>query len=72
MMNFRTLALAAALIGSLAAPAFADQDRVPEGATASRRWTAAESRTPLASPAANPQQNFLALSGATGGFGQHS
>ncbi|MBP0492947.1 hypothetical protein [Roseomonas indoligenes] len=68
MMNFRTLALAAALIGSLAAPAFADQDRVPEGATASGRWTAGDSRTPLAGSTADR----LEQSGATGGGGQHS
>ncbi|MCR0985724.1 hypothetical protein [Roseomonas populi] len=74
MINLRSLALAAALIGGAltSAPAFADQDRVPEGATASGRWVAAEGRTPLASATSSAQQNFLALSGATGGAGQHS
>ncbi|WP_338661204.1 hypothetical protein VQH23_13245 [Pararoseomonas sp. SCSIO 73927] len=69
MTNLRTLALAAALIGSVAAPAFADQDRVPEGTTASGRWVAAESRTPLAGNAAG---NLLEQSGATGGAGQQN
>ncbi|MCR0981970.1 hypothetical protein [Roseomonas populi] len=68
MMNLRTLALAAALIGSVAAPAFADQVRVPEGATASGRWVAADSRTALAG---NSGQTILEQSGATGGGGQH-
>ena len=64
MMNF--LALAAALIGPIATPAFADQDRVPEGAPASG------SRTPLASNTADAGQKFLSRSGATGGAGQTS
>ncbi|MBP0496483.1 hypothetical protein [Roseomonas indoligenes] len=72
MMNLRPLALAAALIGSIAAPAFADQDRVPEGATASGRWVQADSRTPLAGSLSDAEQNLLSRSGATGGAGQSS
>jgi hypothetical protein len=72
MMNIRTLALAAALIGSIAAPAFADQDRVPEGATASGAWTQSGSRTPLAGNVAGAGDTLLERSGATGGGGQHS
>ncbi|WP_338661132.1 hypothetical protein VQH23_12870 [Pararoseomonas sp. SCSIO 73927] len=68
MSSLRTLALATALIGSLAAPALADQDRVPEGATASGRWVATGSRTSLAG---NSGQGLLEASGATGGGGQH-
>ncbi|MCR0984975.1 hypothetical protein [Roseomonas populi] len=68
-MSLRTLALAAALIGSVAVPAFADQDRVPEGATASGAWTQTASRTPLAGSIADAQQTFLERSGATGGDG---
>ncbi|MBP0493797.1 hypothetical protein [Roseomonas indoligenes] len=74
MTTIRNIALAAALIGGAlaSAPAFADQDRVPEGATASGRWVGADSRTPLASNLATAQQNALEASGATGGAGQHS
>ena len=67
MTKLRTLALAAALIGSIASPAFAEQERVPQGATASGRWVQADSRTMLAG---SPQQTFLERSGATGGAGQ--
>ncbi|MBP0493945.1 hypothetical protein [Roseomonas indoligenes] len=69
MINLRTIALAAALIGSLAAPAFADQERVPAGATASSAWTQSGNRTPLAGGSG---QTMLEMSGATGGGGQHS
>ncbi|WP_338665559.1 hypothetical protein VQH23_10345 [Pararoseomonas sp. SCSIO 73927] len=71
MFNLRNLALAAALIGGAlaSAPAFADQDRVPEGATASGAWVSApNSRTPLAGAG----QSFLERTGATGGAGQQN
>ncbi len=68
MMNLRTLALAAALIGSITAPAFADQDRVPEGATASGAYVGSASRTMLGYAGGD----LLSQSGATGGGGQHS
>ncbi|MBP0494094.1 hypothetical protein [Roseomonas indoligenes] len=72
MSSFRILALAAALIGSAAAPAFAASDYLP-GATAVPAWTAADnSRTPLASNADRSGQTLLEQSGATGGGGQHS
>ncbi|MBP0491161.1 hypothetical protein [Roseomonas indoligenes] len=71
MFNFCNFTLAAALIGGalVSVPALADQDRVPQGATASGPWVASESRTPLASYSG---QTFLEQSGATGGGGQHS
>jgi len=71
--TFRTLSLAAALIAPMVAGvAHAEQTMVPPGATASGRWVGTGSRTMLASPSSNPQQNFLERSGATGGDGQHS
>ena len=74
MTTIRNLALATALIGGAltSAPAFADQDRAPEGATASGAYVQSGSRTPLASSPSDARQNFLTLSGATGGYGQHS
>ncbi|WP_338665343.1 hypothetical protein VQH23_09240 [Pararoseomonas sp. SCSIO 73927] len=69
MINFRALALAAALIGSAAAPALADQVSVPGGATASGAWTQSGGRTSLAG---NGGQSFLDMSGATGGGGQQN
>ncbi|MCR0984470.1 hypothetical protein [Roseomonas populi] len=75
MSTIRNFALAAALIGGAlaSAPAFADQDRVPEGATASGPWVQqANSRTPLADNSANSAQDLLERSGATGGGGQHA
>lgn len=70
--TFRTLSLAAALVAPmLAGVAHAEQTMVPTGATASGSWLATDSRTMLASPSSNPQQNLLERSGATGGDGQH-
>ncbi|WP_338664201.1 hypothetical protein VQH23_03350 [Pararoseomonas sp. SCSIO 73927] len=72
MSSFRTLALAAALIGSVAAPALAASNALP-GSVASPAWSAADAgRTPLASNATGPGQTLLELNGATGGGGQHS
>jgi hypothetical protein len=74
--TFRTLTLVAALIAPMmAGVAHAEQGMVPPGATASGRWVQTDSRTMLAdSPVTRGQaaQNFLELSGATGGDGQHS
>ncbi len=74
--TLRTLALAAAVTGPLAAgAAHAEQDRVPPGATAVGAFAGPATRTPLARgpvTEAAAAQNFLLLSGATGNLGQPS
>ncbi|MBP0446309.1 hypothetical protein J8J14_16165 [Roseomonas sp. SSH11] len=73
MSTFKTLALAAALMGAAVTPSLAEGFYVA-GPTAQPLWTQAGSRTPLASPAAtqgNAALNLLERSGATGNGGQH-
>jgi hypothetical protein len=78
--TLRILALAAALIGGAASPSLAE-GYDGAGPTAYGFWHGTESRTPLASRDAGQDRaqdagqaalNFLELSGATGGDGQHS
>lgn len=69
---FRTLALAAAMTGSvLAGAARADVGAPSYGPSASPAWSATDARAPLAGPDA-PAQGSLERSGATGGGGQHA
>ncbi|MBP0445922.1 hypothetical protein J8J14_14185 [Roseomonas sp. SSH11] len=62
--TFATLSLATALVLGLAAPSFADQDRVPQGATASGAWSQADGRTPLAGSQAGSANFDMTRQGA--------
>ncbi|MFC0385508.1 hypothetical protein [Muricoccus vinaceus] len=73
--TLRTLGLAVALCGALVSSnAFAARTvwTVDGVMTVPDAPAASASRTPLADTNRSPAQNFLELSGATGGGGQHS
>ena len=71
--TLRALGLAAAVMGSFVAQDVSARTLATvDGPIEVPDHVIQRSRTPLASPAQTPAQNFLERSGATGGGGQHA